>query len=253
MIGARTARIVTVGAWSAFFWVVWLSGDAGRYLGERTLWVVPFGALATALALIGLLLQRGPTDRPLHPREGLGMLVLLTPILFVLAVPNPDLGASAAERRVIGPETAARQVAHRSPISGISYAHIMAASVHPQPGVVPGVRVRLKGFAMRRPGTRPGLFQVGRFEINCCIADATALAVTVDPPARIPDEDQWIIVTGALARRGGELIVDAEKIQLIKPPKRPYLWQGVESAVAPTRHGTRPPDPSARPSATTAP
>lgn len=254
MIGARAARIVTVGVWSAFFWVVWLAGDADRYLGARTLWVVPFGALATALALVGLVLQGRTADRPLEPREGLGMLVLLMPILFVLAVPDADLGASAAERRVISPETAARQVAHRrGPISGLSYAHVMAASVHPQPGVVPGVRVRLKGFAMREPGTQPGLFQVGRFEINCCIADATALAVTVDPPAEIPADDQWIIVTGPLARRGGELIVDAEKIQLIDPPRRPYLWQGVEADVPSTRHGTRPPDPTSSLRPTVAP
>jgi uncharacterized repeat protein (TIGR03943 family) len=253
VIDARTARIVTVGIWSTFFWVVWLSGDAGRYLGERTLWVVPFGAFATALALAGLVLQRRSVDTPVHAREGLGMLVLLMPLLFVLAVPDADLGASAAERRVIAPETAARQVAHRGPITELNYAHIMAASAHPQPGVVPGVRVRLKGFAMRRQGTQAGLFQVGRFEINCCIADATALAVTVDPPAEIPADDQWIIVTGPLARRGGELIIEAEKIRLIDPPKRPYLWQGVEADVPSTRHGTRPPDPSVSTTPTVSP
>ena len=56
-MGARMARIVAVGGWTAFFWVIWLSGDAGRYLGERTLWVVPFGAVATAIAFVGLVLQ----------------------------------------------------------------------------------------------------------------------------------------------------------------------------------------------------
>jgi uncharacterized repeat protein (TIGR03943 family) len=244
VIGARTARIVAVGGWSAFFWVVWLSGDAGRYLGERTLWVVPFGAVATAIAVVGLLFKPRTDDRSLQPREGLGMLVLLAPIFFVLAVPGADLGASAAERRVLDPEAAARQVKARGPLSEISYAHIMAANYHPQPGVVPGVRVRLKGFAMRGHYTPAGLFQVARFEINCCIADATALSVSVDPPAAIPPSDHWVIVTGPLVRRGGELIVAAESVRLINPPSHPYLYQGAEVAAPSTRHGTRPPDPS---------
>lgn len=244
MIGARTARILVVGGWSAFFWIVWLSGNAGEYLGERTLWVVPFGAVATAIAVVGLLFQPRSDDQPLQPREGLGMLVLLAPILFVLAVPGADLGASAAERRVLGPEAAARQVKARGPLSEISYAHIMAAAYHPQPGVVPGVRVRLKGFAMRRHFTPAGLFQVARFELNCCIADATALSVSVDPPAAIPPADQWVVVTGPLVRRAGELIVAAESVRLIDPPEHPYLYQGAEVAAPSTRHGTRPPAPA---------
>jgi uncharacterized repeat protein (TIGR03943 family) len=241
VIGSWLTRLAAVGGWSAFFWYVWLSGNADRYLGERTLWVVPFGAAATTIALVGLAITRRDADRPLRPREGAGALVLLAPILFALAVPGANLGAQAAERRVLDAEGAARQLRDRGPISAISYAHIMATIIHPQPGVRPGVRVRLKGFAMRRPGTAAGLFQVARFQINCCIADASALSVTVDPPGSIPPKDQWIVVTGPLAKRGAELIVAAETIQPIDPPTRPYLYQGAEIAVPSTRHGTRPP------------
>ena len=157
VIGSRTARIAAVGGWSAFFWIVWLSGDADRYLGERTLWVVPFGAVATSIAVAGLLLQSRASDLPLQPREGLGMLVLLTPIIFVLAVPGADLGASAAERRVLDPDAAARQVKARGPLSEISYVHIMAAASHSQPGVVPGVRGAVEGVrdAASRHAGRP--------------------------------------------------------------------------------------------------
>ena len=214
-------------------------------LGERTLWVVPFGAVATTIAVVGLVVRPHSDDRPLAMREGLGMLALLAPILCVLAVPGAELKASAAERRLIDTKAAVQRVKSRGPLSKLSYVHIMAAAGHPQPGVVPGVRVQLKGFAMRRHDTPRGLFQVARFYINCCIADASAVAVTVDPPAANPPVDQWIIVTGPLARRGGEWIVAAESIRPIDPPKRPYLYQGVEVAVTSTRHGTRPPDPNA--------
>lgn len=61
------------------------------------------------------------------------MLVLVAPILFVLAVPGADLGASAAERRVMKPKVAAQRLKARGPIVGLSYAHIMAADGFPNP------------------------------------------------------------------------------------------------------------------------
>jgi uncharacterized repeat protein (TIGR03943 family) len=244
-IDVRIARALALGSWAVFFGAVALSGETARYLGERTAWVVPFGAVITGATAI-LLLSRGRSGTPLGRREALGMLALLAPIFVVLAFPQAELGAAAAERRSTSPGAAARLAKPPSPISGISYAHIMAAQGPvPQPGVVPGVRVRLLGFAMRRQGTAPGLFQVARFQINCCIADAMVLYVTVDPPAATPAEDTWIVVTGPLAKRDGELIVKAETVRTISPPKRPYLRGGVPAEVVPVRHGTKPPNPTA--------
>jgi uncharacterized repeat protein (TIGR03943 family) len=120
----------------------------------------------------------------------------------------------------------------------------MADTIHPQPGVRPGVRVELVGFTMRRPGTPDGLFQVTRFQLTCCIADATPLFVTVDPPAAVPPRDAWVSVSGPLARRSGELIVQADALRRIDEPARPYLSQWGEVAVPSTRHGTQLPDPT---------
>jgi uncharacterized repeat protein (TIGR03943 family) len=238
------ARSFALAAWAAFFGVVWLSGDSDRYLGTRTTWVVPFGAVATGLAAAILLRRRGHGDRPLQSREGVGIAALLLPILLVIAVPHAELGAAAAERRAIDPSAIARIAAARSTTSRISYAQIMADAVHPQPGARPGVRVGLVGFAMQRAGTAPGLFQVTRFQLTCCIADATPLFVTVDPPAGVPPRNAWVSVTGPLARRQGELIVQADSVERIEEPARPYLSQWGEVAVPSTRHGTRLPDPT---------
>jgi uncharacterized repeat protein (TIGR03943 family) len=224
--------------------VVWLSGDSDRYLGARTTWVVPFGAFATGLAAAILLRRRRRDDQPLQISEGAGLAALLLPIVLALAVPDAELGASAAERRAVDPSAIARVAATRSTTSKISYAQIMADAIHPQPGARPGVRVGLVGFAMQRPGTAPGLFQVTRFQLTCCIADATPLFVTVDPPDAPPPRNAWVSVTGPLARRHGELIVQADSVQRIDEPSRPYLSQWGEVAVPSTRHGTRLPDPT---------
>jgi uncharacterized repeat protein (TIGR03943 family) len=244
-IDLRIARALALGTWAVFFGAVALTGETSRYLGERTDWVVPFGAVVTGATAI-LLLSRGRSGKPLGRREAWGMLVLLAPVLVVLAVPHAELGAAAAERRSTSPGTAARLTKPLGPLQGISYAHVMAAQGSvPQPGIVPGVRVRLVGFAMRRPGTASGLFQVARFEINCCIADAMVLYVTIDPPGETPADDAWVVVTGPLAKRGRELIIEAETVQEISPPKHPYLRGGVPAEIVPVRHGTRPPDPAA--------
>jgi uncharacterized repeat protein (TIGR03943 family) len=253
MIGTRTARVGALAAWSAFFFAIWLGGDAGRYLGARTLWVVPFGAFATGAGALAVLL-RPSENAPLGRSELYGLLALVTPILAVLAFPHAELGAAAAERRAPDPATVVRMAKHNpvkkpadnsTGMTAISYTHIMAANIHPKDsGVNPGMRVRLIGFAMRRPGTPAGLFEVSRFYIACCIADAIPLYVTVDPPGAVPPTDQWVVVDGPLARRNGVLIVQADRVTKIPPPARPYLDPWGTSATAPTKHGTRPPKPT---------
>jgi putative membrane protein len=256
MVDVRLSRGLALGAWAAFFTLLWVTGDADRYLGARTTWVVPFGAILTgATALV--LLARGRSGVALSRGEAWGTLVLVAPILAVLTIPHAELGAAAAERRATASPAVAKRVARsappvttgsaRGPISELSYAHVMAAQGPvPQPGVVPGVRVRLVGFVMRRPGTPPGLFQVTRFFLTCCIADAMPLYVSVDPPGAVPKRDTWVVVTGPLARRGEELIVAAEKVSPISPPTHPYLGPSGPVDVPPVRHGTRPPDPTQR-------
>ena len=172
---------------------------------------------------------------------------MLVPVLAVLAVPNAQLGASAAERRAVDPSAAARLAASNDNLGpGLSYAYIMAAQDRPQPGVQPGTPVRLVGFVIRRPGTPDTMFQIARFFITCCVADATVLYATVDPPAEAPPRNTWLDLSGTLARRNGQLIVQAEQLHKIAPPQHPYLSaSGAATALPPVRRRhrtTRPQD-----------
>ena len=65
-LGTGAARTLVLAAWAALFAVLWAADEGQRYLGPRTQWVIPFGALAlgavfrdervTALAVGGALL-----------------------------------------------------------------------------------------------------------------------------------------------------------------------------------------------------
>jgi uncharacterized repeat protein (TIGR03943 family) len=256
-LGRRHAYSAVLATWAIFFAAIWLTDETGRYLGGQTAWVVPFGAVVTGCAAL-LLMARGrlANDRRLRPSEAAGILALLSPIVAVLAVPQAELGAAAAERRSSGDLATSLAAAPSGQGREFSLAHIMVAGTHPQPDVKEGIHVRLLGFVMTREGTPPGEFQVTRFMITCCVADATPLFVTVDPRGAVPARDSWVVVTGALAYREGieesagwegrppEFVVANAEVEEIPPPAKPYIWGGRGDAPPPVRHGTRPPDPT---------
>jgi hypothetical protein len=49
-VDARILRGGVLALWAGFFIVLWTTGTSDRYLGSRTQWVVPFGAVVLTLA-----------------------------------------------------------------------------------------------------------------------------------------------------------------------------------------------------------
>jgi uncharacterized repeat protein (TIGR03943 family) len=224
---ARSVRWWVLLAWAAFFVMLWVTGETTRYLGPRTEWVVPFGAIALTLAAAayaGPALRGG--GRPLSIREAAGLLVVVTPIIFVLVAPQAELGALAASRKSVN-----RAVTFEKPTGGpLSFAAIDYARYSAVPhelGIVPGRKVDLLGFVARTE-VPPEMFELGRFYITCCAADALPTLVKIDPSAvGAADEyrtDSWQHVTGRLAKWNGEFIVKAESIEAVEAPENPYLY-----------------------------
>jgi putative membrane protein len=220
-------------AWTAFFSWLYLSGQMTRYLGPRTYWVVPFGAIGLGLAALAhLATLRTDKPRRLSWGEVGGYVVLLLPMLVVLAVPKPDLGALAASRKAQAGGLAGG-VAQPQPVAGvdlrfleISYSEESEEYANAV-GATDGKRVSLTGFVSDGEGDPEGTFALSRFYVSCCAADAIPYSVSIDASDAATssyDRDTWLHVEGALERRGEDLVVVAESIDEVEEPKDPYLY-----------------------------
>ena len=243
-ISARPARAVILFAWAGFFLLLWLGGEADRYLGPRTTWVAPFGALTLALAAIGygLLTLRGASERRLTRFEATGHFVLLVPILAVVLVPRAELGAQAARKKdtnrslasvQLGPAkkaaakaAAAAAVQQKNEIAKIDFVSLASLTTDPgyarDIGVQTGTRVRFVGFAVRTG--RSDRFRLARFLISCCAADAVPVFIDVKVErAPIPPDNAWLEVTGSLVKQRGAFLVAAESLKRVDEPSNPYV------------------------------
>jgi putative membrane protein len=229
-IDARLVRAVVLAVWSAFFMYLQFSGEMVRYLGPRTYWVVPFGAitLGLAAAVHFATLRSAPRTNPARS-DMVGFVTLLVPVLAVAAVPRPDLGALAASRKSIGGATPGF-VAPPTPQAGraLSFIDIHYANESDEfaatLGLSDGTPIDLVGFVSEEDGAG-GTFEMSRFYVSCCAADAIPYSVTVDPAEVGGDfsTNTWLEVSGSLTRTETEWIVAADGVERTAEPKNPYL------------------------------
>jgi uncharacterized repeat protein (TIGR03943 family) len=220
-------------AWTAFFAWLYFSGQMSRYLGPRTYWVVPFGAIALGLATLAHLFTLR-SDNPRRPSwgEAAGWIVLLLPMLAILAVPSPDLGALAASRKTQAGGIAGG-VAQPEPVAGVEIRFLEISYSEESEeyanaiGATDGKEVKLTGFVSEVDGGAEGTFGLARFYVSCCAADAIPYTVAVDPSqagSETYERDTWLHVSGALERREEKLVVVADSIEETEEPDNPYLY-----------------------------
>lgn len=234
--GRRAMRGGVLAAWAGFFAWLWISGEISRYLGPRTYWVVPFGAfLLGAAALMHAFTLRVPAPRPRpSTTEVVGALMMVIPLIAVLIVPSADLGSLAASRKstaasfegIGGPVAAEAEPIENPTFRDIAYAEQSqryAAAI----GLEPGRRVELVGFVDDEPGGPEGTFELTRFYVSCCAADAIPYSTAIDPrglgPAELPT-DAWVKASGELERRDERLVVVADRLERVSEPEEPYLY-----------------------------
>jgi uncharacterized repeat protein (TIGR03943 family) len=219
-------RAVALLAWGAFLTWLWLGGRAATYIGPRTAWVVPFGAIALlGCGVACLLAARG---QHAHSRDWWGGVLLVSPIVAVLATPSPQLGAYAAHRKA--PAMQARAQIDREHIDRakpISLTEIVAGNVDEdtrnQVGAHDGRAAKVSGIVTK---VARGRIDVTRFQIWCCAADATPYTVTVRGTGlgRRFRLNQWVAVNGSLKDSGGHIYdVMASDVHRAPKPADPYL------------------------------
>ena len=227
---ARAARALVLVAWAGFFAWLWFTGEVARYLGPRTYWVVPFGIIVligAASVQLGTLRQTVP--RPLTARAALGLGALLVPIVAVAVVPAPALGSLAASKKATG-AIALGSLAAPAPEPGqeISFIDIYYGSRSQEYANAAGMsditKVDLLGFVTTPADAPDGTFEITRFYVSCCAADAVPYSATVVAPGPEPPKDSWVDVSGTLSRRDGAYVVVADQVTRRPEPEDPYLY-----------------------------
>lgn len=230
MISASTCRLLALGSWAGFFLFLWIGGDARDFVGARTAWVVPFGAIAlSAATLVLAAAARRTPSTPASARECLAVVLVLTPVLSLLAAPGASLGAFAVSRKGSSRAVAALPlpVPHGPEQPPNLFDVVVAgqrADVAASLGITEGRAVVLRGLVSRAQGTS---IDLSRLITNCCAADALAYTVPVDGgDALDPDDpyplDTWLQVTGTLRRGPDGFTLDASTIEEVDAPDNPY-------------------------------
>jgi putative membrane protein len=227
----RLLRAVVLTLWAGFFVWLRLTGELTRYLGPRTYWVVTFGgAVLAAGALVHFATVR--TARPSTPvrlGEGLGMLLLILPVLAVVMVPGADLGALAASRRnaatgiasvsAIIPEPDAEREVQFLDVHYANQSDSYAAAM----GIAEGLEIQLTGFVTHPADLEAGNFALTRFYVSCCAADAIPYSVMVGGESDYPD-DTWLKISGSLTQANGRFVLAPADVERVEKPKDPYLY-----------------------------
>ena len=233
--GRRVLRGLVLFAWSGFFLWLWISGEVSRYLGPRTYWVVPFGAITLGIAaILHVLTVRSPNKTPGPSRlELLGAVMMTVPLIAVATVPNADLGTLAASRKSADGPIASGGFASGAidPVENPTFRDIVYAeesnSYADAIGVTEGTEVGLLGFVDDSGSAPQGTFELTRFYVSCCAADAIPYSVAVDASGQTadqPEPDSWVEVSGTLEAREGRLVLVADAFEPTSEPEEPYLY-----------------------------
>ena len=226
---ARLAGAAGVGVWAGLFWFVLFSGRTALYLGSRTRWVVPVGAVLLTVVFLGRLFSvRAQEIEPIRPRDSWTFAVIAIPVVVLLALPTASLGTFAVSRRA-SLSASGFSSGEGVPRTGdLSFVHVGSALINDESmrALVAraGSTSSFTGFVDRQPGEPADEFLLSRFLISCCIADALSIQVRVvnAPPGEF-EADEWVRATGKLYPLGREVILDASEVVKVDKPKHPYL------------------------------
>ncbi len=161
---------------------------------------------------------------------------LLIPLAFGLLIPARALGTSTLANR--GIQVAAPfQVQNTTGIAALEMPAgnrtvldwIRAFHSAGDPRTLANEPADVIGFVYHDPRLRPDQFLIGRYTVACCIADASAIGITVDwDSAAALENNDWVRVKGTI--QVGQLegqnvpVIQASQVVPIQAPDLPYLF-----------------------------
>jgi uncharacterized repeat protein (TIGR03943 family) len=226
----KTLIAVVLTAWGVFLAWFAATDTMVRFLGPRTYWVAWFGAVGLLIAgTMSLLGMRGGGGRAATRGDVAGAVLMVVPIVLVVVLPDPQLGAQAASRKAAGVGALSSFIPppSRGGEIGLQQLHYASLSVGyaDSLGITEGMDVDLVGFVTHPSGVEAGNFGLTRFYISCCAADAVPYTVIVRPgTGEMFSDDTWLRVEGTLARVDDRYVLEPTQIENVQEPSAPYLY-----------------------------
>lgn len=200
-------------------------------------WVLLAGAGMVALAVWSLIVQSRSRTRGLddddgadahghHHRASRAAWLVLAPVVAILVIAPPALGAYSAKRLPVSsikpPSRQFPALTGTDPIQ-VSLLDFYSRSAFDAGHTLTGHQIALTGFVLR---PEPGSFQMARLVITCCAADAQPVVAQVLTSAAPPARDTWVTVTGTF---GGISpsdatvpVLRADTVAPVRQPADPY-------------------------------
>lgn len=226
---ARIASAVAIAMWAGLFWFVLLTGRTALYLGSRTHWVIPAGAIILTIVFFGRLASlRVERVEPIRARDSWTLAVIALPVVILMALPSASLGTFAVSRRASLASSGFASGEAIPQTGDLSLVNVGSALINRDSmrSLVAraGSASTFTGFVDREPGEPANEFLLSRFLISCCIADALSIQVrVVDAPPGEFKPDDWVQASGKLYPLGREVILDATDVHKVPKPTHPYL------------------------------
>ena len=163
--------------------------------------------------------------------------LLTLPLLALLLIAPPPLGAFAAGRQADAPTSAAATFpalpGEKNGAVELTVSDYVYRALYDKQKSLDGKRVRLSGFVTAAKAQDDAAFRLTRFQLSCCAADGQAINIAVKTDEAAPPVEQWLQIEGTWVPREGHKVgqltmlpplLEASSITPIEAPKQPYEY-----------------------------
>lgn len=243
----RTLQALALAALGIFLLQKIWSGTLYWYISNRFLLLTLAAAIGFLALAQTILPRRRPDgadpelgrqeDAPAHGQRQpvWGLLVVVLPVLLGIVVPARPLGAAAIANKGINTSPPLAAASGQSvnldlaPASRNILDWVRAFNYAPDPAAFHGQPADVIGFVYQDSRLGNDQFLVGRFTLNCCVADALAIGMVVKwPEAASLAANSWVRVRGpvdSVTLDGRRLpLILAGSVEPVPEPAQPYLY-----------------------------
>lgn len=169
-----------------------------------------------------------------HSYSRWGLAIIALPVLLGVLVPARPLGTAAISNKGLNTNapltvTGAATSLEIASVDRTILDWIRAYNYANDVSQFDGQQANVVGFVYHDTRLAKDEFLVGRFALNCCVADATAIGMVVktDKAATFAD-NSWVRVAGAVKATevdGKKIpLITVEEIEAVGEPEQPYLY-----------------------------